>query len=65
MDTPDLRSAWLGAGIALVLTLLVALLAGGAPVPAAAPGAAAAVEAPTPTLDSVIRPAPAQPQEGQ
>ena len=65
MDTSRLRSACLGAGIALVLTLLVALLTGGAPAPAAAPGTAAGVEAPTPTLDSAVRPVPAQPQAGQ
>jgi len=64
METSDLRSAWLGAGIALVLTLLAVLLSGGAPAPA--PGgnpAAVGLEAPTPTLDSAVRPVPAAPQQ--
>jgi len=54
MDNHVFRSACLGAGIALVLTLIVAVCtAGGRPEAKAAP-AATAMEAPSPTLGPTV-----------
>jgi hypothetical protein len=53
MDNPVYRSACLGAAIALVLTLVVAALAGGGPMPTSAPDVTA-MEAPSPTLEPIV-----------
>jgi hypothetical protein len=53
MDNPVFRSAWLGAAIALVLTLVTVALAGGGARPSSAP-AVTAMEAPSPTLEPTV-----------
>ena len=66
MDNPVFRSACLGAGIALLLTLVITVFtAGGSPAPQAAAPSATAMEAPSPTLGPTVqepsKPAPAAP----
>ena len=53
MTTKLSRSAFLGAGIALGLALLILLAAGGGNAPEAIASVPGALQAPTPTLDPV------------
>ena len=58
MDKPEFRSALIGAGIALLLILIVgALTGGGAQAPQPAPAATSMV-APSPTLGPTVPAAP-------
>jgi len=59
MDNHVFRSACLGAGFALLLTLVVTLFAGGGRPAAEAPAASTAMEAPSPTLGPTVPSAPA------
>ena len=65
MDTPLHRSAWLGAGIALLLSLIVLFATGGGTGAQPSPPAAGGISAPSPTLDPVVQgtPAPAAPAQ--
>jgi hypothetical protein len=54
MDSQVTRSAWVGAGLAFLLSLLVVIVAGGRPSKESASiPAPAHSQAPTPTLDPV------------
>ena len=52
MDSQTSRSAWVGAGLALAISLLVIMVAGGSP-SKATPSVAPTLQAPTPTLDAL------------
>jgi hypothetical protein len=55
MDNHMFRSAWLGAGIALLLTFIVAVFTGGGANGQPPAPAATAMEAPSPTLGPTVQ----------